>query len=128
MSQYPTERVLVVPTELFHRLGYFQGFCRDVERYLGQLLSSENMSFRPRGEVEKDPSFKQLIPYMLFRHRSPSGPDTVFQYTRGTGMGRGDCTENEASASAATSPRIDIGAAHRRIPIRRGCGGSWRKR
>ena len=34
MSFVPTERVLVVPTELLHRLGYFQGFTANVERYL----------------------------------------------------------------------------------------------
>ena len=31
MPEVPTERVLVVPTELFHRLGHFQGFAGDVE-------------------------------------------------------------------------------------------------
>ena len=34
MSVVDTERVLVVPTELIHRLGYFQGFSRDIDRYL----------------------------------------------------------------------------------------------
>ena len=29
-----TEHVLVVPTERFCELGYFQGFCPDVDRYL----------------------------------------------------------------------------------------------
>jgi len=87
-----TERVLVVPTELFHRLGYFQGFCRDVDRYLELLLSPANTSYRPRGEVEEDPGYKQLIPYVIFRHRDPAGAsdraaETVFQYTRGGGQG-----------------------------------------
>jgi hypothetical protein len=31
-----TEHVLVVPTELFHRLGHFQGFSPDVDRYLAE--------------------------------------------------------------------------------------------
>ena len=35
------ERVLVVPTELFHRLGHFQGFCGEVDRYLDELLRPE---------------------------------------------------------------------------------------
>jgi predicted NUDIX family phosphoesterase len=82
------ERVLVVPTELFRRLGYFQGFCGGVERYLDELLRPENTSYRPRDQVEKDPGFKQLIPYMIFRHVEPAGT-TVFQYTRGTGQGEG---------------------------------------
>ena len=56
MSETHSERVLVVPTELFHRLGHFQGFCGDVSRYLDELLRPENTSYRPRAEVEKDPA------------------------------------------------------------------------
>ena len=84
-----TERVLVTPTELFHRLGHFQGFSADVHRYLDELLRPENTSYRPRSEVEKDPGFKQLIPYVIFRHVDAAGKQTVFQYTRGKGMGEG---------------------------------------
>ena len=38
MSVVETEHVLVVSTELFRRLGYFQGFTSDVERYLDELF------------------------------------------------------------------------------------------
>jgi predicted NUDIX family phosphoesterase len=89
MPETLTERVLVVPSEVFHRLGHFQGFCGDVDRYLGDLLSPEHVSYRPRREVEQDPGFKQLIPYMIFLHRDQQGSERVFQYTRGTGMGEG---------------------------------------
>ncbi len=89
MSEALTERVLVVPADVFHRLGYFQGFSGDVARYLPELLDSDQISYRPRPEVEVDPSFKQLIPYMIFCHRDQHGPLTVFQYTRGTGQGEG---------------------------------------
>ena len=89
MPEVQTERVLVVPTELFHRLGHFQGFCTEVDRYLGELLSSQHTSYHPRGEVEVDPGFKQLIPYVIFRHVDAQGRVTVFQYTRGTGQGEG---------------------------------------
>jgi predicted NUDIX family phosphoesterase len=37
--------------------------------------------------MEEDPGFKQLIPYMIFCHQDAEGPCTVFQYTRGAGMG-----------------------------------------
>ena len=87
--QYEIERVLVVPTELFHRLGHFQGFCGNVDRYLGELLQPEHTSYRLRDQVEKDPGFKQLIPYVIFRHIDAAGRQTVFQYTRGTGQGEG---------------------------------------
>ena len=89
MTEVLTERVLVVPTEFFHELGYFQGFCSDVDRYLDGLLSSMNTVYRARSEVEEDPSFKQLIPYVIFRHTAEDGTESVFQYTRGTGQGEG---------------------------------------
>ncbi|HEY2881825.1 MAG TPA: phosphoesterase [Pirellulales bacterium] len=87
MSLVQTEQVLVVPTELFHRLGHFQGFSTETDRYLAELLSPKNTSYRPRGEMEEDPSFKQLIPYVIFRHRDPHSGQKLFQYTRGKGQG-----------------------------------------
>jgi len=89
LSDVKTERVLVVPTELFRSLGYFQGFCGEVDRYLDTLLSPEHTSYRPRAEVEVDPGYKQLIPYVIFRHVDADGRETVLQYTRGKGQGEG---------------------------------------
>jgi predicted NUDIX family phosphoesterase len=89
MLDVQTEHVLVVPTERFRELGYFQGFCPDVERYLAGLLDPAHISYRPRSEMEQDPSFKQLIPYCIFRHRDTQGVESVFQYTRGKGQGEG---------------------------------------
>jgi predicted NUDIX family phosphoesterase len=73
-----SERVLVVPSAELDRLGRFQGFSGEAERYLQALLVPELAHFRPRSEVENDPSLKQIIPYVVFR----SG-DAVFCYTRG---------------------------------------------
>jgi predicted NUDIX family phosphoesterase len=87
MSTVSTEHVLVVPTDVFHRLGHFQGFCREVDRYLDQLLQPEHISYRPRALMEQNPSFKQFIPYVIFRHTNEAGRTTVFQYTRGKGQG-----------------------------------------
>lgn len=87
MSSHSTEQVLVVPTEIFRRVGYFQGFCGDTERYLEQLLQPANMSYRPRSEMEQDPSYKQLIPYVIFRHYGENGQPHLFCYTRGSGQG-----------------------------------------
>ncbi|HEX4129154.1 MAG TPA: phosphoesterase [Pirellulales bacterium] len=84
-----TERVLVVPTAAFRDLGYFQGFSHETQRYLDGLLRSEHMSYRPRGEMEQDPEYKQLIPYVIFRHRDQAGTAHLFQYTRGKGQGEG---------------------------------------
>jgi predicted NUDIX family phosphoesterase len=89
VSQVLAEQVLVVPTPVFHRLGHFQGFCADAPRYLAELLKPEHVSYRPRAEMEQDPTFKQLIPYCIFRHRDSAGVVHVFQYVRGKGMGEG---------------------------------------
>lgn len=83
------ERVLVVPTEIFHRIGHFQGFCTDIDLYLEELFSADHTSYRPRDLMETDPSFKQLIPYCIFRHLDDQGHSWLFQYTRGKGQGEG---------------------------------------
>ncbi len=86
MSIVQMEHVLVVPTRLFRELGYFQGFCGDVQRYRDTLLDPLHTSYRPRDEMEHDPEFKQLIPYVIFRYEDQSGIH-IFQYTRGKGQG-----------------------------------------
>jgi predicted NUDIX family phosphoesterase len=82
MSTTITERVLVVPSAELDRLGRFQGFSPHAERYLAALLVPELMQYRPRSEVEDDPGFKQIIPYVIFRCES-----AVFCYTRGKSQG-----------------------------------------
>ena len=77
-----SERVLVVPAAEFDALGRFQGFSPDADRYLRALLVPGLASFRPRSEVEDDPGFKQIIPYVVFR----SG-GLVFTYVRGKAGG-----------------------------------------
>jgi len=77
----------VVPTSLFHAIGHFQGFSPEADRYLGQLLDPRHTSYRPRPEMERDPSFKQLIPYVIFRFIDASGRSHLFEYTRGKGQG-----------------------------------------
>lgn len=78
------EHVLCTPTLLFHEIGYFQGFCDQPERYLRILLDPARTSYRPRDQVETDPSFKQLIPYCIFRCG-----EEIFSYRRGKLQGEG---------------------------------------
>jgi predicted NUDIX family phosphoesterase len=87
VSTVATEKVLVVPTPLFHELGYFQGFSADIARYLPRLLEGDHIQFLPRGRMEEDPSFKQLIPYALFHWVDAAGIPHLFEYQRGSGMG-----------------------------------------
>lgn len=76
------ERVLVVPGAELDRLGRFQGFSPEADRYLAALLVPAFMEYRPRSMVEDDPSLKQIIPYVIFR----SG-QAVFCYRRGASQG-----------------------------------------
>lgn len=78
------EHVLVVPTLLLHEVGYFQGFMARTGPYLNILLDPAMTCWRPRDEMETDPSYKQLIPYCLFRHQ-----ERYFTYRRGSGQGEG---------------------------------------
>ncbi len=80
------EEVLVIPAQLLDQLGPFSGFQPNVDRYLSTILDRTNQSFRPRSLVETDPSFKQLIPYVILECNDAIGT-RVFQYTRGKGQG-----------------------------------------
>jgi predicted NUDIX family phosphoesterase len=76
------EQVLVIPTAVLRQAGMFQGLCRDVDRYLPIILDPAAFSFLPRSRAEDDPSFKQLIPYVVLMCKGQ-----VFHYTRGQGGG-----------------------------------------
>lgn len=72
------ECVLVIPTERLHAAGYFHGFRPADESFRAAILEPAAFSFRPRSEVETDPTFKQLIPYVVLKCG-----DAVFHYRRG---------------------------------------------
>jgi predicted NUDIX family phosphoesterase len=80
------EEVLCVRATLLDQLGAFTGFQPDVNRYLDALMDRQNQSFQPRRTCETDPSFKQLIPYVILKHVDHRGVH-LFQYTRGKGQG-----------------------------------------
>lgn len=73
-----SEEVLVIPTATFEAAGVFHGFQPYSEAYQRLLLNPAQLSYRPRALMETDPTFKQLIPYVVLR----CGGE-VFQYTRG---------------------------------------------
>lgn len=81
------EQILVVPETVITAIGPLEGFSREVDRFLGPILASDQLSFRPRGQMESDPSFKQLIPYVILQHTDAAGTIRVFTYTRGSGQG-----------------------------------------
>jgi predicted NUDIX family phosphoesterase len=82
MRDYKGEEILVIPRELFDKLGSFQGIQTDVLKYLEAILDPANNFFMDRGKAEEDPSFKQIIPYALFHHEG-----RYLHYTRGKSGG-----------------------------------------
>ena len=78
----PEENILVIKRSLFDQLGSFQGLNFDSQKYLGAILSRGNNFFLPRGQAEKDPTHKQIIPYVLLTHG-----EKVLHYVRGKKAG-----------------------------------------
>lgn len=103
------ERVLGIPTAHFHSVGLFQGFqpCGTAE--FGRLLDPGQFSFRPRSEVETDPCFKQLIPYVVLKcgaelfhyRRGANGTEARLRALRSVGIGG---HISEADAAGGTDP------------------------
>lgn len=122
------EHVLCVPTALFHQVGYFQGFEPDVEKYLSVLLNPQHTVYRPRNEVEEDPSFKQLIPYCIFRcgtevlayRRGKSGGEGRLHSKRSLGIGGHISSTDEISGERRYFP-----AMHREIDEEVFVDGKW---
>ena len=62
------EEVLVVQRKVLEQVGIFQGLNFDVDRYTKELFAPGVMSFKLREKVETDPSYKQLIPYVIMSY------------------------------------------------------------
>jgi predicted NUDIX family phosphoesterase len=82
MGKYADENVLVISRDLFDRLGAFQGFSFETDRFLPSILDPSNNFFLSRDQAEEDPGHKQIIPYAIFRHG-----DRYLHYVRGGGGG-----------------------------------------
>ena len=78
----PDENILVIKRSLFDQLGSFQGLQFEPRKYLDAILSRGNNFFLPRAKAEKDPTHKQIIPYVLLTHE-----DKVLHYIRGKKAG-----------------------------------------
>jgi len=86
MKDYQGEQILVVKRELLSTLGDFQGIITNTDQYLPSLLHPENNFFMDRQAAEDDPTYKQIIPYCIFRVKDASG-DRYLHYTRGKSGG-----------------------------------------
>jgi predicted NUDIX family phosphoesterase len=107
--EMPTdERVLVIPEAHFHRVGFFRGFRPADDEYRAALLSPATFSFRPRRDVETDPTFKQLITYVVLRcddrlfhyRRGRAGTETRLAALRSVGVG-GHISEADAAGEGS---------------------------
>ena len=72
------EYTMVFSAALFEEIGRFQGLSFETARYLDVILQSGNHRFLKRSDVERDPQYKQLIPYAVLRCG-----DAVLTYRRG---------------------------------------------
>jgi predicted NUDIX family phosphoesterase len=76
------EQVLVVERKVLEQAGMFQGLTLDVERYMNKLFAPGILRFMPRPQVEADPAYKQLIPYVIM-----SNDGKYLTYVRGKRAG-----------------------------------------
>lgn len=76
------EQVLVIERKILEQTGMFQGITFDVDKYLSSIFVSGVTRFMPRSQAEADPSFKQIIPYVIISHG-----DQYLSYVRGQRAG-----------------------------------------
>ena len=101
------EEVLVVSADRLAAAGEFHGFRPADEAVRQILLDPTHLTYRPRAEVETDPSFKQLIPYVVLRcagelfhyTRGAAGTETRLRSLRSVGLG-GHITREDGPPSA----------------------------
>ena len=103
-----SERVLVIPTRLLQEAGTFHGFTDRIGDYLPRLLDPAHLSFMPRDEAETDPSFKQLIPYLvvchagrIFHYQRRGGGEKRLHARRSIGLGGHICSDDGTPSADA---------------------------
>lgn len=59
------EQVLVVKREIFGENDLFRGLMFDMQPYLDKIFARGALRFMPRQQAETDPTYKQIIPYVI---------------------------------------------------------------
>lgn len=85
------EQILVVERKVLEEVGMFQGLVFDVERYLSKIFVQGVPRFILRSKAEKDPSFKQIIPYVIMACNGK-----YLNYVRGTRAGEARLVGNRS--------------------------------
>lgn len=65
MTNKNDEQILVVKSDILFKDGVWQGLKTDNLEYYIDLIKN-NCQFKRRGDMENDPSFQQIIPYIVF--------------------------------------------------------------
>jgi len=90
------EQVLVIERKILERAGgIFNGLMFDTARYLREIFVEGVPRFMSRAQVEKNPDYKQLIPYVIMSHngkylsyvRGKRGGETRLLGHRSIGIG-----------------------------------------
>jgi predicted NUDIX family phosphoesterase len=76
------EKVLVVERKVVEDVGRFHGLMFDVELYLREIFVQGTPCFMNRSEVEENPDYKQLIPYVIMSYEGK-----YLNYVRGRRAG-----------------------------------------
>ncbi len=76
------EQVLVIERKVVEKIGMFEGLAFDVERYLSEIFVPDVPRFMLRSEAENNPTYKQLIPYVIMTHQGK-----FLNYVRGKKAG-----------------------------------------
>lgn len=76
------EQVLVVERKVIEQVGMFHGLNPNVKQYLDKIFAQGVPRFMSRPLAEKDPGFKQIIPYVIISHNGK-----YLSYVRGKKAG-----------------------------------------
>jgi len=85
------EQVMVIERKVLEQVGMFQGLAFDVANYLREFFVQGVPRFMPRSQVEENPAYKQLIPYVLMSYQ-----DKYLSYIRGRRAGEARLVGNRS--------------------------------
>ncbi len=100
MTSKTDERVLVIPA--MYAIDVCKGFSSDTtsQKLAAELINSDQLRFMPRSQVEDDPEFLQLIPYVILYYYNPKPvvgtAFRVFTYCRGRAGGEARLTDKRS--------------------------------
>jgi len=109
------ELILVVPRAAFDGIDSWHGLIAADNADYAELIE-KNKEFLPRSHMETDPSYKQIIPYLIYTHdgkyflmqRQPKASETRLQSKYSLGIGGHIRQEDIQGADIATWARREF--------------------